>query len=98
MLLGASTWIVDLDPYAHCRVAGIVERLHIDPSAGIIAAEVNDGTGTIVARWPIRRPTPELAVAPGRAVLLDGMVELDVAGGRVLTDPDFQIARVPEVA
>lgn len=63
-------WLIDLEPYEHCRVAGVVRRLRVDPTGGYIEATVNDGTGEVAARWPIRRSAPELAIVRGRRWLL----------------------------
>lgn len=87
---GASCWIIDLAPYEACRIAGVVESLVLDPPHGSLEAVVTDGTASVVARWHIRRPTRELAVAPGRFVLIEG---LPMAGddGLVMLEPDFEV-------
>jgi hypothetical protein len=95
---GISTWLVDLGPYEACRVAGIVERLRIDPSAGVIEGSVSDGTASVVAQWSISRPTPQLAVTPGRAVLLEGVAGIGLDGELALWNPSFQPVSFPEVA
>ena len=87
---GASTWIIDLKPYVVCRVAGVIERVRIDPLNGWLQATLTDGTGEVVARWSIRRPTPELAAAPGRGVALGGIAFIDDGGGLVLSEPTLR--------
>ena len=93
---GASCWIVDLEPYETARVAGSVVKLRIDPIAGDIDAYVWDGTGYLIARWLIVRPTPQVAVAPGRRVLLIGM-PVSEHDSIVMVEPLFELLE-PEVA
>jgi hypothetical protein len=95
---GASVWLVDLAPYESCRVAGLVERLRIDPVAGFIEASISDGTASVLAQWSIGRPTPQLAVAPGRAVVLEGVAGIGPDGELVLVNPTFETVPFPEVA
>ena len=95
---GVSAWLVDLAPYESCRVAGLVERLRIDPEAGVIEAWVSDGTARVLARWPIDRPTPQLALAPGKGVILEGVARIALGGELVLASPTFQMSSFPEVA
>jgi len=88
--------MIDLQPYEQCRVVGVVERLIIDPVVGSIEVTATDGSDRIVARWSIRRPTPQLAIVPGGGIQLEGV---PVAGeaGLVLIDPTFQIVPFSEV-
>ncbi|MDQ3217673.1 MAG: hypothetical protein M3Q18_07480 [Actinomycetota bacterium] len=88
---GASSWLAELEPYERTRVAGGVETLRLDPLQGRIEASVTDGTAAVVARWSIRRPTPELAVAPGRRVVLEGTTAIGEAGEVILQEPAFQV-------
>lgn len=92
---GASRWITDLEAYEACRVVGVVERLKIVPLRGSIEATITDGTGRVVARWSIRRPTPQLSVLPGRGVLLEG-VPIAEDRGLVLVDPSFELVELPD--
>lgn len=93
---GASSWIVDLEPYETARVAGTVVKLCIDPIAGVIDAHVWDGTAYLIARWHIVRPTPQVAVVPGRRVLLDGMPVFE-QDATVMVEPVFELVE-PGVA
>ena len=93
---GISTWLVDLQPWETCRVAGAVTRLAIDPEAGVIEASITDGTAVVRAEWAIRRPTPELSLAPGRWVVLEGTTSLDDQGSTIVTEPTYEVAREPE--
>lgn len=92
---GASTWLIDLKPYVACRVVGVVERVRIDPVNGWLQATITDGTDEVVARWFIRRPTPELAAVPGRGVALEGIAFIDDEGGLVLSEPALQTLCFP---
>jgi hypothetical protein len=94
---GASCWIVDLARYEISRVAGLVQKLSIDPVEGNLDALISDGTGSVVARWGIGRPTPQLVVVPGRVVVVEG---LTVSGDEhmMMLDPDFKLAPLPSVA
>lgn len=96
--VGASAWVIDVEPYEPCRVAGIVQRLRLDPTRGRIDTTVSDGTGVITARWPIRRLSPELRATPGRAVILQGIPLRDERAGLVLVDPTLELVQFPEVA
>ena len=89
---GASRWIVDLEAYEACRVVGVVERLKIVPLRGSIEATITDGTGRVVARWSIQRPTPQLGVLPGRGVLLEG-VPIAEDRGLVVVDRKLRVGR-----
>ena len=84
--------MVDLRPYETCRIAGVVERLVIDPVDGTISVFVSDGTATVRAEWAIRRPTPQLSLAPGRLVVLDGTTSLDRSGAVFVADPVYEIS------
>jgi hypothetical protein len=87
---GASTWLIDLEPYEKCRVVGVVERLRVDPHQGLIRITISDGTGEVGASWTIRRPIRQLALAPGTAVVLDGVAAIGNDGRPVLLEPGFQ--------
>lgn len=95
--MGASAWLIDVEPYEPCRVAAVVQQLRLDPGHGLIDATVTDGTGVITARWPIRRPTPELAAAPGRAVILEGIPVVDECAELVLLDPTLELVQFHKV-
>ena len=86
---GISVWLIDLEPYEHCRVAGVVDRLRIDPLSGSVEIVISDGTGVTSARWHIRRPTPQLALVPGRGVVLDGSSTLALDGSVRFEEPTF---------
>ena len=86
-------WMNNLEPYELCVVAGIVRRLRIDPIAGVIEICVADRNGWVAAFWDITRPTPQLALAPGTDVVLEGMTVVDAAGRVSLREPTFQVFR-----
>ena len=83
--------LMDLEPYEKCRVVGVVKRLRVDPREELIEITINDGTGQVGARWMIRRPIPQLALAPGTAVVLDGVAAIGSDGRLVLPEPGFQV-------
>jgi hypothetical protein len=87
---GISAWLGDVEPYEPCRVAGMVERMRIDPLDGSLGVLISDGTGVTSAKWHIRRPTPQLALAPGRGVVLEGSSTLASDGSVVFEEPAFQ--------
>jgi hypothetical protein len=93
---GASCFIIDLAAYETCRVAGIVQRLRLDPVNGVIQVTVWDGTGTVSAEWVICRPTPQLVLSPGRGVVLTGATSIGLDGDVVLTEPHFVVASMDE--
>lgn len=94
---GASCWMIDLEPYEHSRVAGVIERLSLDPVEGRIDAVLTDGTERILARWVIRRPTPQLACVPGRFVVIEG-VPIPGDDSLLMVEPDFELVDQPQVA
>ena len=89
--MGASSWVIDIDPYEACRVAGHVTRLVIDPLRDRIEVTVTDGTGELTAGWAIERPAPQLVLGPGRRVLLEGLSLIDHEGNAHLEQPDFRV-------
>lgn len=87
---GASCCLIDLQPYETCRVAGVVERLTLDPVAGHLDVSVTDGTDRVTARWAIRRPLPQLACVPGRLLVIEGMAIAD-GDCLVMLEPTFEL-------
>ena len=94
---GISAWMADLAPCERCRVAGLVQRLLIEPQAGVIESVVSDGTGAVVAQWRILGTNPRLTVTPGRAVVVDGVPMIAPDRGLVLRDPLVEVHLFPEV-
>lgn len=88
---GASHLVIDLGPYEACRVAGIVQKLRLDPLAGVVEVLVADGTATTSAVWSLRRGAPQLALVPGRAVILSGVTRPGDDGRLVLHEPAFEL-------
>jgi hypothetical protein len=95
---GATSFLVDLEPYEVCRGAGLIERIRLDPQSGVFEAWVTDGTASVVAQWSIDRPMGPESIAPGRAVVLEGVAAVGPDGGLVLRDPAFETAPFPGVA
>lgn len=95
---GVSCLIVDLSSYEACRVAGIVQRLRLDPVNGVVEAALADGTATICASWTIHRPTPQLSLVPGRAAILTGVTSVGPEGEVILAEPTFVVVPIEETA
>ena len=89
--LAPSAWMSDIQPYESCRVAGTVRKLRIDPANRAIDAVISDGTAEMTARWQLQRPAPELAMVPGRGVLLEGSTIVGPDGSIVLEEPRFDV-------
>lgn len=89
--LAPSAWLVDLQPYERYRVVGVVRKLRVDPAAGAIDAVITDGTAEARARWHIQHPTPQLAVVPGRGVVLEGSPIVATDGSVTFDDPTFDV-------
>jgi hypothetical protein len=83
--------MVDLFNLDTARVAGLVERLRIDPVASNLDALITDGTGRVIARWGTSTPTPQLAVAPGRLVVVEGLVVSGDDGMMTIVEPTFEV-------
>jgi hypothetical protein len=95
---GATSFLVDLEPYELCRVAGLIERIRLDPRTGVFEAWVTDGTASVVGQWSMDRPIGRELIAPGRAVVLDGAAAVGPDRGLVLRNPAFETTPFPEVA
>ena len=65
---------------------------------GSVEVTLTDGTAAISARWAIRRPTPQLALAPGRAAVLTGVTSVGPEGVVVLSEPGFVVVRTEATA
>ncbi|MGH2756871.1 MAG: hypothetical protein ACRDI3_03690 [Actinomycetota bacterium] len=92
----ASAWLIDVEPYEPCRVAGVVQGLRLDPRAGYLEATIADGTGLIVARWQISRPLPQLAAVPGTGLVLEGVPVVGADGEMVMAEPSFETVPFPD--
>jgi hypothetical protein len=96
---GASTWLIDLEPYEACTVACIPLHCPIDPIEGFIDAILFDGTAEVVARWPsMRRPSPLQATSQERGLVLEGIPSVGPEGDIIMIDPDFRRTEFPAVA
>ena len=90
--------MVDLAAYESCRVAGIVQRLRIDPVNRVVEVTLADGTATVSASWTIHRPTPQLVLVPGRAAILSGVTGVGPKGDVVLNEPTFALVPIEATA
>lgn len=91
---GVTGLIIDLAPYEPSRVAGIVETLILDPCEGVIKVSVADGTGITSAVWPLRRPTPQLVLVPGRAIVLSGNTRVGPEGETIFDEPTYEMVQL----
>lgn len=90
-------WLIDVEPYTACRVAGVVQRLRLEPTIGFVEATILDGTGVLAARWHLGRPTPQLAAVPGTGLVLEG-VPLPEGERLIMHEPSYELAPFPHVA
>lgn len=90
--MGVSSCLVDVEPYERCRVAGVIERLLVDPQTGCVEATVTDGTARLTARWTIASGPTRRGLACGRKVVLEGVALSDLEGETLLDEPALQIA------
>ena len=95
---GATSFLVDLEPYEVCRGAGLIERIRLDPQTGVLEAWVTDGTASVVAQWSLDRSMGPESIAAGRAVVLEGAAAVGPDGGLVLRNPAFEKAPSPGAA
>lgn len=89
--IGASACCVDVEAYQGCRIAGVVERLLVDPLAGCLEATVTDGTGWMTARWSLASGATR-GLACGRRILLEGVAVAGSGGRLILDEPALEIA------
>lgn len=95
----ASVWLIDIEPYEPCRVAGIAVRWRIDPMEGYIGVTLFDGTGELLARWPsVTRPSPLHVMSQGRGLVLEGIPSIGPNGDVMMLNPRFRQAPFPVVA
>jgi hypothetical protein len=83
-----------IEPYSNCRVAGVVHRLVIDPSGGVVEVLLTDGVDWCRARWPIAHLGGQLRAAPGSGLIIRGIIRPDGAVP-VMEDPSFEIVPGP---
>ena len=95
MSSGATSWLIDLEPFEPVKVAGIVQRIRIDPFEGVVEATIADGTGSALARWSTSDGVTQLPVIPGKAVLLEGLGPRSQDGRVVLVDPILEVIPAP---
>jgi hypothetical protein len=89
-------WLDRVEVFRSCRVAGVVQRLRIDPEARAIEATITDAATQLRARWRIRTPAPQLRAAPGSGLILEGIARVDPRGGLVMVEPSYEIVPGPE--
>lgn len=90
-------WLDKVEPYRICRVAGVVQRLRIDPSAGTVETTVTDGNSQLRARWVLRHQPLQLRAAPGSGLVLEGVARPDLTGEVLFEEPSFEIVPGPEL-
>jgi hypothetical protein len=95
---GTSAFLVDVGPYESCRVAGVVQRLTIDPRAGVIQALISDGTASVLAQWSMCGPKPQFPITLGQALVLEGVTGIGPDGQLILREASFETVSFPDVA
>jgi hypothetical protein len=89
-------WLDRVETYRHCRVAGVVTRLRLDPRAGVTDVSVTDGSASLSARWPIKGSLGQLRAAPGAGLILEGMARIGPSGEMLMLEPAFEIVPGPD--
>lgn len=89
-------WLDRVQLYEPCRVAGIVQRLRLDPMVGELRSTITDGTSSVIASWTLARQMPQLKAAPGTGLILEGMARIDASGDIVFVQPAFEIVEGSE--
>jgi hypothetical protein len=92
---GDCMWLGSVEPYRRCRVAGVVERLRIDPREGVLEVSITDGVDKLQARWEINHVEGQLRAAPGWGLILEGVAHPDGGAGLLMEEPAFEIVRGP---
>jgi hypothetical protein len=80
----------------HCRVAGVIKTLRIDPrqGTGSIEATVTDGSGQMVARWLGRQTMSGIKLGTG--LILEGVAGDDGDGNKAILNPEYELVPGPE--
>lgn len=90
-------WLDRVELYRECRVAGIVQRMRLDPGERELRSTITDGSSFVTASWPLTRRMAQLKAAPGSGLILQGMARIDATGEIVFVEPGFEIVQGPEV-
>jgi len=93
---GDCLWINRVETYTPSRVGGVVTRLRIDPSDGVIELAISDGISSLAAQWPIRPPVDVLKAIPGVGLILEGIARIGPRGELLMVEPTFEILPGPE--
>ncbi|HEV2757684.1 MAG TPA: hypothetical protein VG318_18135 [Actinomycetota bacterium] len=88
---GATTCCIDVELYEACRIAGVVERLVVDPQTDCLEATVTDGTARVTARWSLATGAIR-GLACGTRILLEGVAVAGPDAQPILDEPALQIA------
>ena len=90
-------WLSRIDPGHESRVAGVVRKLRVDPSANAVEATITDGTASLMARWALADASrPVLGTVPGWALILEGVPRAG-PDGPFMTEPHFEIVPGPRI-
>ena len=87
-------WLGAIEPYSNCRIAGVVERLVIDPTGGVVEIVLTDGVDWCRARWAIAHLEGQLRAAPGSGLIIQGVIRPDGVVP-VIEEPAFEIVPGP---
>lgn len=88
--------IVAVEPRCHCKVAGVIQNIRIDPreGTGSIEATIIDGSGSMVARWLGRSAMSGIRL--GMGLILQGLPGTTREGEAVLLNPEYELVPGPE--
>ena len=88
--------IKDVVPRQHCRVAGVVKNIRIDPREGrrFVEATLIDGTGRIISKW-LGRPAMS-GITLGVGLIIEGIPGESESGTLVVLNPEYQLVPGPE--
>jgi hypothetical protein len=92
----ASTWLIDVEPYEPTRVAGVIERIGVDPVAGWVEVTINDGTAVLAARWRLNQAQQLVAELRHRALVLEGIPKVGENGDLIMEEPMFEAVPPPD--
>ncbi len=87
--------IAEAAPRKHCRVAGVVRNIRIDPAeGGSVEATITDGSGSLILRWLGRSSLQGVRLGVG--IVAQGMRGQADGGLPVILNPEYELVPGPE--